>query len=124
LAVIHLTQAVGHATAFTVERATKVDGTGHVAIANAVPIWYGNVSATSNVLTRQTDAVSFTIGVGVTGEAYIIFEILPESLGSDFDCITVLSANSGQATNIWEVTYWLQPKYPAAVANQLSFIAD
>ena len=81
-AVIHLTQAVGHATAFTVERATAVAGTGHVAIANVVPIWYGNVSTTSNALTRQTDAVSFTMDVGVTGEAYIIFQIDPESLGS------------------------------------------
>ena len=123
-AVIHLTQAVGHATAFTVERATAVAGTGHVAIANVVPIWYGNVSTTSNALTRQTDAVSFTMDVGVTGEAYIIFQIDPESLGSTYDCITVVSANSAQATNIWEVTYWLQPKYPAATANQLSFIAD
>ena len=121
--VIHLTQAVGHATAITIEKATAVAGTGHTAITNVVPIWYGNVSTSSNALTRQTDAVSYTIGVGVTGEAYIIFKIDPASLGA-YDCITAIAADSSQATNIWEVTYWIQPRYSAPVANQMNYITD
>jgi hypothetical protein len=121
---VHLTQAVGHATAFTIERSTAVDGTGHVAIANTVPIWYGNVSTTSNALTRQTDAVSFTMDVGVTGTARIIFQIDPASLGTTFDVISFVSASSGQNTNLISVTCWVQPKYSVRVADQLSFITD
>jgi hypothetical protein len=122
--VIHLTQAVGHATAFTIEKATDVAGTGSTAITVSVPIWYGNVSTSSNTLARQTDAVSFTIDVGVTGEAYIIFEIDPATLGGAFDCIVAKAASSSQATNFWEVTYWVKPKFKGAVANQMSFIVD
>jgi hypothetical protein len=123
-AVVHLAQTVGHATAITVERATDVAGTGHVAIATNVPIWYGNVSTTSNALTRQADGVSYTLGVGVTGDVYIIFQIDPASLGADFDCITVVSANSGQATNFIEVTYWMLPRYAGKTASQPSYIVD
>lgn len=124
--VIHLKQAVGHATAFTVERATDVAATGSVAIANVVPIYYGNVSATSTQLARQTDAVSFTADVGVTGNVIIIFVIDPTNLGSTYDCITVKSANSGQATNIWEVMYWVEPRYESKVASMSAneFIVD
>lgn len=123
-AVVHLAQTVGHATAITVEKATAVAATGTTAITNAVPIWYGNVTTSTNALTRQTDAVSYTLGAGVTGDVYIVFQIDPESLGSTYDCITVKSADSSQATNYIEVTYWLQPKYAQAVAGQASFITD
>jgi hypothetical protein len=122
--VAHVAQTVGHATAFTIERATAVAGTGHVAIANAVPIWYGNVSTTSNALARQTDAVGFTMDVGVTGDVYIIFQIDPASLGSTYDVISFVSANSAQATNFAEVTCWVQPKFSVKVADQFSFITD
>lgn len=115
--VIHLKQAVGHATAFTIEKATDVAATGTTAITNAVPIWYGNVSTTSTQLARQTDAVSFTIDVGVTGNAYIIFQIDPASLGSTFDCICAKAASSGQASDIWDVTFWMLPRYGSKVAS-------
>lgn len=121
---VNLTQAVGHATAFTIERATAVDGTGHVAIANVVPIWYGNVSTSSNALARQTDAVSYTMDVGVTGSVRIIFQIDPSSLGSTYDVISFVSANSGQATNLIAVTCWVLPKFASKTGDQLSFITD
>lgn len=123
-AVVHLAQTVGHATAITVEKATAVAATGTTAITNVVPIWYGNVTTSTNALTRQTDAVSYTLGGAVTGDVYIIFQIDPESLGSTFDCITVKAADSSQATNFIEVTYWLEPKYAQATAGQLTFITD
>ncbi len=121
---VHLTQAVGHATAFTIERATAVAGTGHVAIANVVPIWYGNVSTATNALTRQTDAVSYTMDVGVTGSVRIIYQIDPASLGSTYDVISFVSANSGQVTNLISVTCWVQPKFSTRTADQMSFITD
>lgn len=123
-AVVHLAQTVGHATAITVEKATAVAATGTTAITNAVPIWYGNVTTSTNALARQTDAVSYTLGGAVTGDVYIIFQIDPASLGSTYDCITVKSADSSQATNFIEVTYWMQPKFATKTADQFSFITD
>jgi hypothetical protein len=89
-----------------------------------VPIWYGNVSTSSNALTRQTDAVSYTMGGGVTGSVRIIFQIDPASLGSTYDVISFVSANSGQATNLISVTCWVQPKFSVKTADQFSFITD
>lgn len=124
--VIHLTQSAGHATAFTIEKATDVAASGTTAITNTVPIWYGNVTTSSTQLTRQTDAVSYTMGGGVTGSVYIIFEIDPSSLGSTFDCICAKSANSGQAGNFWEVTAWMKPRFASKVVSMSSteYIVD
>ena len=120
---VHLTQAVGHATAFTIERSTDVAGTGHVAIANAVPIWYGNVSTSTNALARVTDGVGYTMAAQ-TGSVRIVFQIDPASLGSTYDVISFVCANSGQATNLISVTCWVQPKFSVKVADQFSFITD
>lgn len=124
--VIHLKQAVGHATAFTLEKATAVAGTGSTAITNTVPIWFGNVTTSSTQLTAQTAAVSYTIDVGVTGDCYIIFEVDPASLGTTFDCLCAKAANSGQATNIWEVTFWVKPRFQSKMSSMSAteFIVD
>ena len=124
--VLHFTQAVGHATAITLERATAVAPTGSVAIANAVPIWYGNVTTASTQLTAQTAAVSYAILVGVTGDIYVIFEVDPASLGTTYDCLTVKTAASAQVTNFVEATYWIKPKYQSKVASMTAteFIVD
>jgi hypothetical protein len=122
--VVHLTQAVGHATAFAPYRATAVAPTGGAVLANVVPIWYGNVSTSSNALTRQTDAVNYTIGVGVTGEAYIIFAIDPASLGATYDVLGLVIADSSQATNIAEVTYWIEPKFASKTGNNIDYLTD
>lgn len=121
--VVHLTQAVGDATKFSPYRTTAVGSAG-VVLANVVPIWYGNVSTTSNALTRQTDAIDFTLDVGVTGEAYIIFQIDPANLGSTYDCIYMVTDDGQNATNIAEITCWVQPKFASKTADQLSFITD
>lgn len=121
--VVHLTQAVGDATKFSPYRTTAVGSAGAV-LANVVPIWYGNVSTSSNALTRQTDAIDFTIDVGVTGEAYIIFQIDPANLGGSYDCVGLVVADSSQATNFVEATLWVQPKYATQTADQLDFLTD
>lgn len=120
--VVHLTQAVGHATAFTIEQATAVAGTGSTAITNVVPIWYGAVTTSSQVLARQTDAVSYTMSDAVTGGVYIIFQIDPRELDDGYDCITLKAADSSQATNFMEATYWLAPRYGGVTPP--SFITD
>lgn len=122
--VVHLTQTVAHATVFAIERATAVAPTGNVAIANTVPIWYGNVTTSSQTLTRQTDAISYTMGGAVTGDVYIIFQVDPASLGSTYDCIGLTASDSSQATNFFEVTFWIEPKFATKTADQVSFITD
>ena len=124
--VVYMTQAVGHATAITIDRATDVAATGTVAIGNAVPIWYGNMTTTSSQLTAQTDAVSYTLVGAVTGDVIIVFQIDPANLGSTYDCITAKAANSGQATNFWSVLYFIKPRYQSKVASMTAteFLVD
>jgi hypothetical protein len=126
--VVHLKQAVGHATAFTPKRATAVAGTGVTTLATNVPIWYGNVSTASNGLTRQTDGAAFTIDVGVTGDAFIIFMIDPAQLGQisgvDADVLGFAVANSAQATNFCSIVAYLVPRYAEPTANAPSYITD
>lgn len=122
--VVHLTQAVGHATLITPKRATAVDGTGAAVLTNVVPIWYGNVTTSTSALTRQTDAVNYTMGGSVTGDVYVIFQIDPENLGSTYDVLGLVIAASSQATNFAEVTCWVQPKFPAKTADTQAFITD
>lgn len=122
--VVHLTQAVGHATLFSPYRATVVAGTDGAVLTNVVPIWYGNVSTSSNALTKQTSAVNYTIGVGVTGEAYIIFQIDPANLGGSYDCVALVVADSSQATNFVEATLWVLPKYASQTADQMDYLTD
>jgi hypothetical protein len=123
--VIQYYTSVGHATAITIEKATDVAMTATTAITASVPIWYANVSTTNSKLIRQTDAVSFTMDVGVTGYSLIIFEIDPASLGA-FDCITCKAASSAQANNFWSVTYWMAPRYASkpSTMSATEYIVD
>lgn len=122
--VVSLKQTVAHATVFAVERATAVAPTGNVAIATAVPIWYGNVTTSSNALTAQTAAVSYTMGGAVTGSVQIIFGIDPATLGGSYDVIGLTASDSSQATNFVAVTYWIKPRYVQATGNNISYIVD
>lgn len=122
--VVHLYQSAGHATVFALERATGVTPVGNVAIANVVPIWYGNVSTTSNTLTRQTDAISYTMGGSVTGDVFIIFQVDPASLGGEYDCIKLTASDSSIAGNFMDVTFWIQPKVSVQTSGQASYIVD
>lgn len=122
--VVHLTQAVGHATVFAPKRATAVDGTGAAVLANVVPIWYGNVTTSTNALTAQTAAVNYTMGAGVTGDVYIIFGIDPANLGGSYDVLGITASDSSQATDFVEITYWIKPRYMQATGNNISYIVD
>jgi hypothetical protein len=126
--VIHLKQAVGHATAFTPKRATAVAGTGVTTLLTNVPIWYGNVSTTNNVLVRQTDAANFAIPVGDTGGVFIIFQIDPAQFGQisgvDADVLGLLVADSSQATNFCSAVVYCVPRYASPTADMPSYIID
>lgn len=122
--VCHLTQTVAHATVLAVLRATAVAPTGSAAIANAVPIWYGNVTTATNALAEVTDAVSYTMGGAVTGDVYVIFAVDPATLGSTYDVLGLSASDSSQATNFIEVTYWVVPRYPQQAANNTNYLID
>ncbi len=108
-----LTQAVGHATAFTLNKATAVDGTGAVALTTNVQVWANEDGAASDALVKKADAKAYTVAADIK-KKHILFGIDPATLGDTFDVITVISADSSQATNFWTVLYELDTKYKQA----------
>jgi hypothetical protein len=119
--LVSLTQAASHTTAITIEQATAVAGTSTTAITNTVPIWANEDTDTSDTLTRQTDAVSYTVGAGTT-DMMIVFQIDPAGLADGYECITAKADDSSEAANFITVTYLLDTKYkqatpPAAITD-------
>jgi hypothetical protein len=121
--VVNLTQAVGHATTLTPTQASAVAGTGAKALTNNVNIWANEDTAASDTLVKQTSAKNYSVTADVKNKQ-VIFEIDPHGLdvANDFDCITLVCADSSQATNIASVTYFIEQKYkedvpPSAIAN-------
>lgn len=111
--IVNLTQAVGHATAFTLNRATAVAPTGATTLAADVQVWANEDAAASDTLVRQTDAKSYTVSNNIKNKQ-IVFGIDPATLGGSYDVLTVLAADSSQATNFWSVTYLVETRYPSA----------
>lgn len=111
--VVSLTQAVGHATGIDPMRATAVDGTGVVALANVVRIWANEDTGASDALVAKTAAVTYNVAADVK-KKQVIFEIDPVQLGEGFDVLGCALDNSAQATNFASVLYILQTKYPGS----------
>lgn len=111
--VVHITQGNAATVAITIEQATAVAPTGSKAITVAVPIWANQDCATSDLLVRQTDAVSFTTSTAVKHKI-IKFQIDPATLdqANNFDCITVKTASS-HADNLTQAIYYLHERYAA-----------
>lgn len=115
----------GDATDITwkVERATAVANTGHAALANTVPVWSNLDCATSDLLVRRTDAVTYASGTGQTHKI-IVFEISPDNLGSTYDVIAVSSTTAIAVTSTVAMYYIVEPRYQSAVINIPSYIVD
>lgn len=103
-----LTQAVGHATALAVYQATDVAATGAKVISKVVPIWANEDVAAADGMTRQTDAVNYSVTDDIKNKM-VVFEIDPALLdvANDFDCIMLACSDSSQATNFASITYLL-----------------
>jgi hypothetical protein len=110
--VVNLTQAVGHATAFTLAQATTVAGGDTKAITNNCLIWANEDCATSDTLVRKADAKAYTVAADVKNKV-IVFEVDPSNLdvANNFDCISLTVADSSQATNIASVEFYIDSKY-------------
>lgn len=106
---VFLTQAAAHATVISIEQATVVAGTDSKVITNAVPIWANEDIASSDTLTRETtDAVNYTVDADIKNK-HIVFQIDPATLdlANGFDCITVKTSASSEATNFVCAKYTL-----------------
>lgn len=124
--LVELTQAVGHATAITPEQATDVSNSQSdlKVLTNEVPIWANEDTATSDTLVKQTDAKNYSVTNDIKNKQ-IIFEIDPAialDVNENFDCLTVVVADSSEASNIASITYILDVKYkedtpPAAISD-------
>lgn len=112
--VVHIAQAAVNPVAITLEQASAVAPTGSKAITGVVPIWANEDCATSDILVRQTDAVSFTTSAAQKHKV-IVFQVDPTTfdLANGFDCLTVITAAS-DATNITSAMYYLCERYQQA----------
>lgn len=118
--LVQLTQAVGHATAVTLQRATAVDGTGVTTLGSNVAIWLNEDTAASDTLVRQTDAKVCTVTNNIK-KKMIVFEIDVAALG-DYDVINFTVGDSSQATNFVSGVFILQERFaqatpPAAITD-------
>jgi hypothetical protein len=107
------TQAVGHATGIDPVQATAVDGTGAKAITNTVPIWANTDISLDNILTRQTDAITYNLGATAKNQI-VTMDIDPAGfdVANGFDVLGVTIDDSSQATNFVSVVAWLDMRYP------------
>jgi hypothetical protein len=121
--VIQYNQADGNAITWKVERATAVDGTGHVALANVVPIWSNLDTDTSDLLVKRTAAITYATDAGAT-DKIVIFEIDPTNLGSTYDVIAVSSTTVIAVGQYVSMFYIIEPRYGGSVANIPSYITD
>lgn len=121
--LVHLTQGNAATVAVSLVQATAVAGTSSKALGAVQRIWANADVSTSDTLTRQTDAASFTTDAALKNKQ-ILFEIDPATLDSanGFDCIAVVTGASN-AANITSAQYLLTPlRYegdppPSAIAD-------
>jgi len=117
---IDVTQAVGHATAFSLKQATDV-AAGTNAAGPTSKIWANEDVATSDTLVAQTAAASYTVTADVKNKQ-IVIEVDPASLTDGYDCIYITAADSSQATNLMSASVFIETNYqratpPAAITD-------
>ena len=107
-----LTQAAAHATLLSPKQATAVAGTAVKVFTNTLKVNANEDISATDTLAVQTAAVNYTVTADIANKV-VVFEIDPSDLdtANNFDCITLLSAASTEATNFINVTYVLDMKY-------------
>ena len=121
--VIQYAQADANAITWKVERATSVTPTGNVALTNTVPIWSNLDCATSDLMVRRTDAITYASGAG-PADKIIVFEIDPANLGGSYDVIAVSSTTVIAADQYVSMFYLIEPRYASAVAHVPTYLTD
>ena len=83
------------------------------AITETFPIWSDTTAGTSSdTMSRQTDAYSYTIDTGAGADYLTVFEWDPCKHTDGYDCVTV-SDSGGNASNIVSVLAVIAERYPA-----------
>lgn len=118
--LIDVTQAVGHASVFTLKQATDV-AVGTNADGPASRIWANEDVAASDTLVAQTAAASYTVTNDIK-KKQIVFEVDPAALTDGYDCIYVTVGDSSQATNFANITALIETNFqratpPAAITD-------
>ena len=118
--VKHATFVISHAgatdTDLTVglDEATAVAAGTHRSVTAVFPILVDiDHGVTSDILVRQTDAVSFTIDPATMGSALVVFEWDPAKHTEGYDCIAV-RGSGGDASDTVVVFAILEMKYQQA----------
>lgn len=125
--VIDFLQAATDATSVSLVEALSVAGTTTSAVTATSPWWKNPDISSTDTLVAQTDAAAFTATAGTTNQ-HIVIEWDPSkhtnatSTVEAFDCIQVVIASSGEATNFAVVNYFLHERYkqetpPAAITD-------
>jgi hypothetical protein len=124
--VFHYYQADGNAITFNVLKATAVAPTNSGATDVLMPIWSNLDCATSDLMVRRTDAISYSAGTGAASKV-VIMEVDPDALGStggvQYDCIAGY-ATAIAAAQYLGITYVLQPRYQSRVLTQATVVTD
>lgn len=94
----------------TFYEATDVAAGTNSAISATCPLWQNTDTATTDTLTRGTDAASITIDTGAGKNQQAVFEFDPAKFSSGYDCFYVYLA-SNSASNLASATYYLQERY-------------
>ncbi len=118
--VIDVTQAVGHATAFSLRQSSNVSA-GATAAGPTSRIWANEDVAASDTLVAQTAAASYTVTNDIK-KKQIVIEVDPASLTDGYPCIYLTAADSSQATNFMNATVFIETNYqratpPAAITD-------
>ena len=115
--VAHCTQAIAGTFTITPDVATAVAPTGDVAATYASKWWLNADVGTTDTLVRQADAVAITITNAATNQLAVM-EIDPAEQiathGATFDCIGLVTSDSGQATDFVSVLFYIEERYPQA----------
>jgi hypothetical protein len=97
-------------------------GQSAVAITDTFPIWVdADMGTSSDALVRQTDAYSYTIDTGVSGNQMVVMEWDPAKFSAGYDCLS-LADSGGNASNVVSAFVVLDMRYkadqpPAAITD-------
>ena len=97
----------------TWNESTDVAGGTTSAITVVCPIWYNIDTASADLLTRATDAITFTIDTGANLNQLWIMEFDPAKFTKGYDCFQIRM--SGAGASIVDVLYLGFPRYSADV---------
>ncbi len=112
--VYHITQGNAATIALTPQQATDTSGTGAKAI-SATQIWTNEDEVTSDLLTKQANAASYTTGAAVKHKV-VVFEISPQDCMDVTNGFNTIAAQTGasNAANVTAALFYALTNFPQA----------